>query len=565
MTTPQGSLTQGKMTGLLLSQGVICGPSLKVRFPMTTTAVEVQLRYLTIDEPKADSDQLEFSFSSETPVTRYFGDEVLDHDRAAVDLSRLNGGAAPLLLNHDPDRVLGIVERAWIDEKRRGMARITWATNDLARQVRQDVEAGVMPNISVGYAVQQAEQEGDVMVVRKWQPIELSVVSIPADASIGVNRSLPTTTQQPMTSTYEPISALNPDEFGHAQRDFSVVRAIQASASGNWSQAGLEREVNQELEHRNGKRTQGFFVPDDCWGKRDYVKSTASAGGNLVATDLLAGNFVEALRDRLAVAELGATMLTGLVGDVSIPKRTGTATAYWFGADNADAVTESTGTIGTISMSPKTVGAYSKFSRLMELQSTPDIEQLIRADFVALLADAIDSAAINGSGSSNQPLGILNTTGIGSVAGGTNGLAPHLDHLLDLKKEVAVDNADVASCGFLTNAKVEAVLAKLKDSDSQYLLSPYGTELGRTQIAGRRFEVSNNVPSNLTKGSGTNLSAVIYGNFADLLIGMFGQLEILVDPYTDFAKGTVGVRALQSIDIAVRHAESFAAMQDAIA
>ena len=197
--------------------------------------------------------------------------------------------------------------------------------------------------------------------------------------------------------------------------------------------------------------------------------------------------------------------------------------------------------------------------------STPDIEQLIRADFVALLADAIDAAAINGSGSSNQPLGILNTSGIDSVAGGTNGLAPTLDHLLDLKKEVAVDNADVATCGYLTNAKVESVLAKAKDSQSQYLLSPYGTELGRSQIAGRRFEVSNNVPSNLTKGSGTNLSAVIYGNFADLLIGLYGTLEILVDPYTDFAKGTTGIRALQSIDIAVRHAESFAAMQDAIA
>ena len=155
--------------------------------------------------------------------------------------------------------------------------------------------------------------------------------------------------------------------------------------------------------------------------------------------------------------------------------------------------------------------------------------------------------------------------GIGSVAGGTNGLAPTLDHLLDLKKEVAVDNADVASCGYLTNAKVEAVLAKAKDSQDQYLLSPYGTELGRSQIAGRRFEVSNNVPSDLTKGTGSNLSAVIYGNFADLLIGLYGTLEILVDPYTDFAKGTTGIRALQSIDIAVRHAQSFAAMQDAIA
>ena len=98
-------------------------------------------------------------------------------------------------------------------------------------------------------------------------------------------------------------------------------------------------------------------------------------------------------------------------------------------------------------------------------------------------------------------------------------MAPTLDHLCDLQKEVAVDNADVATCDFLTKAKVESVLAKAKDSQSQYLLSPYGVELGRSQIAGRRFEVSNNVPSNLTKGSGTNLSAVIYGNFADLLIG----------------------------------------------
>ena len=93
----------------------------------------------------------------------------------------------------------------------------------------------------------------------------------------------------------------------------------------------------------------------------------------------------------------------------------------------------------------------------------------------------------------------------------------------------------------------------------------YGAELDRSQIAGRRFEVSNNVPSNLTKGTGSNLSAVIHGNFADLLIGLYGTLEILVDPYTDFAKGMKGIRALQSIDIAVRHAESFAVMQDAIA
>ena len=439
---------------------------------MTTIAAEIQRRYLTIDDTKADSDQLEFSFSSETPVTRYFGNEVLDHDREAVDLTRLNGGAAPLLLNHDPDRILGIVERAWIDERRRGMARITWATNDLARQVRKDVEAGVMPNISVGYSVLDAEQDAGVMRVTRWQPIELSVVSIPADASIGVNRALPTTTHTPMT--YEPIApvGLDPDaEYRREAEQFSIVRAAQGISSGR-GLSGREAEVNQELEHRNGRRTQGFFVPDNGWKKRTYVAGTASAGGNLIATDHLATNFIEALRDRLAVAELGATFLGGLVGDVSIPKRTGTATSYWFGADDSDSVTESTGTIGTVTMTPKTVGALSKFSHLMNLQSTPDIEQLIRADFVALLADAIDTAAINGSGSSNQPTGILNTSGIGSVAGGTNGLAPTLDHLMDLKKEVAVDNADVASCGFLTNAKVEAVLSSSRTAKANTCFRP---------------------------------------------------------------------------------------------
>ncbi|WP_413745214.1 phage major capsid protein [Synechococcus sp. MIT S9220] len=159
----------------------------------------------------------------------------------------------------------------------------------------------------------------------------------------------------------------------------------------------------------------------------------------------------------------------------------------------------------------------------------------------------------------------LNTSGIGSVAGGTTGASPTLDHLLNLKKEVAVDNGDVATCAFLTNSKVESVLGELKDSQSQYLLSPYGAELGRSQIAGRRFELSNNVPSDLSKGTGSNLSAVIYGNFNDLLIGLYGTTEILVDSFPDFAKGTTSVRVLQSIDIAVRHAESFASMQDAIA
>lgn len=531
---------------------------------------ELRQRYMTLEHTDAESDEFTLSFSSELPVERPHGIEILSHDVDAVDLSRLND-RAPLLMNHNADKLVGAVMSAEIVGGK-GRAVCRWGTSDLAQQARADVAHGVLKNVSVGYEIIQ-EDTDDLgrIVVTRWMPLEISLVSVPSDPTVGVGRShkrsIRKTKSQPIMNNFHPVTPIAKgfDEYSRESQEFSMVRAIQASASGDWSQAGREREINQELQRREGKRTQGFLVPEQAWSKRAFTAGSATGGGNLIQTELLAASFIDALRDRLAIAELGAQMLPGLVGNVNIPKRTGSSTAYWFGADNADAVTESTGTIGHVSMQPRTVGAYSKFSRLMQLQSTPEIEQLIRADFVALLADAIDSAAINGTGADSEPQGILNTSGIGSVAGGTNGLAPTLDHLLDLKKEVAVDNADLATCGFLTNAKVEGVISKLKDSNNAYHLSPYGSELGQSQIAGRRFVVSNNVPSNLTKGSGTGLSAIIYGNFSDLLIGMYGTLEILTDPYTDFAKGTVGVRALQSIDIAVRHAESFAAMSDAIA
>ena len=122
---------------------------------------------------------------------------------------------------------------------------------------------------------------------------------------------------------------------------------------------------------------------------------------------------------------------------------------------------------------------HQRFGRLHDVCASARLLK-IRADFVALLAEAIETAAINGSGSSSQPTGILQTSGIDSVAGGTKGLSPTLDHMLDLRREVSLDNANVGFYGFLANTKVEAVLANAKDSQSQYLLNPYVTELGRS-------------------------------------------------------------------------------------
>ena len=165
----------------------------------------------------------------------------------------------------------------------------------------------------------------------------------------------------------------------------------------------------------------------------------------------------------------------------------------------------------------------------MRLQSTPQIEEVIRSGFVSIMAQEIDRVALAGSGSSNQPTGILNQAGIGSVAIGTNGGAITMDKLLDLRKEVAIDNGNVANGAYVVNAKTENAISQLKDSNNQYLLPVYGAELGKQQLASRRLVVTNGCPSNLSKGSGTNLSAAIFGDFSDLYDGTWGEMEILVD------------------------------------
>jgi len=229
--------------------------------------------------------------------------------------------------------------------------------------------------------------------------------------------------------------------------------------------------------------------------------------------------------------------------------------------------TESQPAFDQVSLTPNTVGGFTDYTRKMLLQSTPDIEFLVRSDLATTVATEIDRVAINGSGTGAEPTGILNTSGIGSVAGGTNGAAPTWANIVDLESAVANSNADVAALGYLTNSKVRGKLKQTEKASStgQFVWGGDTAEPGLGLLNGYQAGVSNNVPSNLSKGTGTNLSAIIFGNFADLLIGQWGILDLLVDPYTFSSTGTVRVVALQDVDVSVRHAESFAAMLDAIA
>lgn len=352
-------------------------------------------------------------------------------------------------------------------------------------------------------------------------------------------------------------------------RRYSLVRAINAMATGNWRDAQFELEASQAVARRVGFDPQGLFVPYDWVAaeRRDLVKGTAPAGGYTVATDLLAQDFITMLRNRVVLMNAGARVLSGLVGDIAIPRQTGGATAYWVAESGAP--TESQQAFDQVPMTPKTLGAFTDISRKLLKQSSLDIEAFVRSDLATVIGLEIDRAGLHGSGASNQPTGIASTTGIGIVyAGGAassstnpNGAAPVWADMVNLETEVAIDNADIGTLSYVTNARVRGKLKstpKVSGADSVMVW-----ESNSTPINGYPAWVTNQVSSALSKGTSSNLSAIFFGNWNDLLIGMWGVLDLMVDPYTGGTSGTVRVIALQDIDIAVRHPQSFAAVLDA--
>jgi HK97 family phage major capsid protein len=299
-----------------------------------------------------------------------------------------------------------------------------------------------------------------------------------------------------------------------------------------------------------------------------YAAGAPNTGGALVATNLLAGSFIEVLRNKARVMQLGATMLSGLIGNVDIPRQTGASSTYW--TTEGTNTTESEATFDKVSLTMKTIGTYSQISRNMLLQSTPDIDMIVRADLIAQIALGIDLAALSGSGSSGQPTGIANVSGIGSVIGGTNGAQLTIDHLIDLETAVTAANAPEESLAYLMNAKSVGWVKKARSTTGQYLWS--GSAVGQRsgtpgEINGYPVARSNQARSNLTKGTASGVcSEVFFGAWPELLIGEWGVLELVPNPYDTavYKNGGVLVRALQSIDLGVRHAASFSAMSDAL-
>lgn len=337
------------------------------------------------------------------------------------------------------------------------------------------------------------------------------------------------------------LIGMNPKEV----RQFSLVRAINAAACNDWSDAGLEREAMRAAEKQYGRKARGILVPEDVlanwYGERTAQnKTTVGAGGYLVGTQYTPSQFVEALLANTTFLQTGVRMLTGLVQDIDIPSQLTATTNYWVG-EQTD-VTESSMTFGEIALAPKTAGAMARATRKMLLQANPSIEALIRDDITKTVARAIDLAGYEGTGTL-QPTGIVNLGGtVNSVAFGG---APSWGKIVDLRTAVAADKVpmDGSACYVGSPEFVGKCLQTEKTStNGQYLM----TDANR--LNGYRFLESTNITN-------TNL---FFGVFSNAIVAMWGGLDILVDSTTYAAQGGLRLIALQDLDIGFRYDKAFA-------
>ena len=588
-----------------------------------------------------DDRSFEFPFSSEYPVQRYFGSEVLSHEEGSPNFVRLNDGA-PFLFNHNPDKVLGVVERAWHDkEKKRAYAKVRFSRSDFAKQYLDDVKDGILRGISFGYSIDEVEQREDGVLATSWTPHELSLVSIPADPTIGIGRSLlseepampessqaedttitneapvekqetrsaVTTASNPAPAMEEQtpnlevirseakkaekdrVAAINAlgaqhrmadlaqelidgdnsldearaaflekigtrqveqpirsadvtsNDVGLSQKEvkrFSFIRALNYLANPGDQSARREAEFEIEVGNAAAKQyertSNGIVVPNEVL-RRDLNVGTATAGGNLVDDELLSGSFIDLLRNRLALAQAGMTTLSGLSGNISIPRQTSAATAYWVGESSSP--TESQQAIDQVNMSPKTCGAFVDYSRRLLLQSSIDVEAMVRDDLARVIALELDRVGIYGTGSSNQPLGINNTSGIGSQTITTFGT---FAEYIGMETDVAAANADAGSLRYIINASARGALKSTEKASgtAQFVYE-------NDEINGYPVIVSNQLQNN----------DALFGDFSMLIMGMWSGLDLTVDPYAGATAGTVRIIALQDVDFAVKQAGAF--------
>lgn len=347
-----------------------------------------------------------------------------------------------------------------------------------------------------------------------------------------------------------PASEVNIGMSPTEVRRYSILRAIRAATSKDWKNAGLELEAHKAVMARSGQtphKENSFFVPYEVQrrdlapgaAQRDLSVGTASAGGYLVGTQNM--SFIELLRNSAVLFQMGATRLSGLVGNITVPKQTGAAMAYWL-ADETAAITEGNQTFGQMALSAKNVAALTEVTHQLIAQSDPSIEGLVMSDLARVVGLAVDVAGLRGSGASGQPQGIVGTSGIGSVTGTSLAAAG----ILEFQTDVAANNGLLPGVGYVTTPAVAALLMARPE-----LPSTGTTRLWKGNLLeGSLFELPARSSNQMASAT------MLFGHWPSVIIGEWGTLELATHE-TDFTRGYIGIRAWYTCDVGLRYPGAF--------
>jgi len=353
---------------------------------------------------------------------------------------------------------------------------------------------------------------------------------------------------------------LSPEEKKELKR-FSLTKFLREAAAGNLT--GFEQEMNEEARKElagSGRSLEGVGIPAILMGvnfadKRGSYNNATDSGYGPEFKAITEWSYIEALKNAMVGVRAGVRYIPGMQGNARIVKG-GAASASWLTEESAASVTR----LGysAVDMTPKRLQILAGYTMDLLKQSALPVEQLIWDELISAHAHSLDAAIFNGSGSSGQPTGILSAANINSIAIDTNGGPMTWALLVAMESKVGDANGLFGRLAYVTNSKVAGDLKTIaKANNTAAFLMEDGFANGFPVL------VTNSIPSNLTKGSASGIcSAMIFGNFEEVLVPQWGGLDFIVDPYTAKNKAVVEVTAIAYHDVCVRRPEAFCKIVD---
>jgi HK97 family phage major capsid protein len=386
------------------------------------------------------------------------------------------------------------------------------------------------------------EMLGQVDLARSYIANDKTLVEFKEAARAALNKN------QPVVEPGQQSVDLTPDE----KQRYSMARAILSALDGENS---FEREVSEQISKRIGRKPRNdrsIFVPTGVtlYGGPEFKRTPLTTGGSATGADILfvePGSFIEMLRARAKVFQLGATLLPGLTGNVAFPKQTGAGTLYWMGENPGSDVTESNISLDQVVLSPNTAMAQQGYSRQLLRQSGGVVDQLVTNDLRRTAALGIDRAVVHGAGG-DEPTGIYIASGVNAVPFGGGITYPKV---VQMETEVAMDDADIGEMAYLTTPGVRGAAKttqKFSGTNGQAIWDD-------NEMNGYRAEASTQVRSNM--GGGTNEHGIVFGVWPQVIVGEWGAMEILTDPYTLAGRGLIRLVLFLMADVALRYPEAF--------